>query len=368
MHVAHLTSVHFRYDTRIFHKMCTSLVDAGHEVTLVVADGFGGEACRGVTIVDVGESHGRCDRIINAAARVFEAALHLNCEIFHLHDPELLPVGLRLKRLGKRVIFDSHEDVPKQILGKPYLNHVALRVLSLAVAYYERYACARLDAVVAATPFIREKFSRVNPISVDINNFPIVGELTSRAKSSEARKNVCYVGGLGAIRGVKEMVRAMEHVRADVRLELGGRFTESDLSEEVRSYAGWKRVNELGYLDREEIGEMFARSIAGLVVLHPVKNYVDALPVKMFEYMSCGVPVISSNFPVWRDIVEGNQCGICIDPLRPAEIARAIDRVVSDPQWARQLGENGQRAILKKYNWRTEFDKLVKLYKSVIAL
>lgn len=361
----HLTSVHIRYDTRIFHKMCTSLANNGRDVSLVVADGKGDETLNGVDIHDVGASKNRRDRILNAPGRVLEKALALKADIYHLHDPELIPIGLKLKRRGKKVIFDSHEDVPKQFFAKAYLNPLLARVLSFAFAQFERFACKRFDVVVAATPFIRDKFLKINPHTVDINNFPILGELAAPLKVAETRSTVCYVGAIGATRGVREIVRAMGHVRSELRLEIAGRFSEPALGEEVRQYPSWEKVDELGFVDRIGVREVLSRSLVGLVVLHPVINYIDALPVKMFEYMSAGVPVIASDFPLWREIIEGSDCGLCVNPLDPQAIAAAIDTLAQNPERARKMGENGQRAVQECYNWGVEEQKLLQLYEKI---
>ncbi|OKY73764.1 MAG: glycosyl transferase [Desulfobulbaceae bacterium DB1] len=363
--VAHLTTVHPRNDTRIFIKQCRSLAAHGYEVILVVADGQGDDTNGNVRIVDVGHLPGRLNRIFKTTRRVLKRAIELDADLYHFHDPELIPVGLKLKRLGKKVVFDSHEDVPKQLLGKPYLNPLLLRMLSGVFSLFERYACRRFDAIVAATPFIRDKFLAINPNTVDINNFPMLGELAEGEIDWRAKHlQVAYIGGIARIRGIMEVVQALGQVQSDVRLKLGGRFGENGLAQAVQALPGWQRVDALGFIDRAAVRNVLRRSVAGLVTLHPQTNYLDALPVKMFEYMSAGVPVIASNFPLWREIVEGNDCGLCVDPLNPAQIAEAIDFLVNNPERAEQMGRNGQKAVQARYNWGIEEQKLLRFYQS----
>lgn len=362
MRICHLTSVHSRFDTRIFLKECRSLANAGYQVSLVVADGKGDERRDGVWICDVGTPTSRLNRVRNVTKQVFKKAIEIDASIYHFHDPELIPAGLKLKSFGKRVIFDSHEDVPQQLLGKPYLNWFSRKILSLAMTAYETWSCRQFDAIVAATPFIRDKFLRVNRRTVDINNFPLLGELTTPEREVELRTRVCYVGGITANRGAREIIRAMESVQPEVRLELAGSFSEPALGVEVRQYAGWCRVDELGFLDRDGVRGILGRSFAGLVTLHPIVNYLDALPIKMFEYMSAGIPVIASDFPLWREIIERNDCGVCVDPLNPEGIAKAIDYLFMNTDRAKIMGENGRQAVRERYNWGLEEEKLLSLY------
>ncbi|ALK96696.1 glycosyl transferase [Massilia sp. WF1] len=363
--IVHLTSAHPRNDTRIFIKQCRSLAAHGYDVTLVVADDKGDEVREGVTIADVGRLPGRFRRIFTTTRRVADKAAALDADLYHLHDPELIPAGLRLKRMGKKVIFDSHEDVPRQLLSKPYLGPVSGRVLSNAFAMFERYACARFDGIIAATPFIRNKFLKINRNTVDVNNFPMAGELDSAAPWENKRHEVCYVGGIGAVRGIREVVRAGEFLQSDARLNLVGTFSEAAVEAEVKAGPGWARVNACGFLDRQGVRDVLQRSLAGVVTFLPLPNHLDSLPTKMFEYMSSGIPVIASDFPLWREIIEGNRCGMCVDPLDPRALAAAIDYLVAHPDIAKSMGENGRKAVLEKYNWTVQAKRLTDFYGAI---
>lgn len=364
--IVHLTSVHRRDDMRIVRKMCKAGLRGGYSVKLVVADGQENSQEDGIEVWDVGKCGGRIQRMWRTTSRVFQVALSLNADLYHLHDPELMPIGLKLKHRGKRVVFDAHEDFPKQLLGKHYMVKPVRRILAGFFWCFEAYACRRFDGVIAATPAIRDKFLKINPRTQDINNFPLLHELGNRTASDHKRNTVCYVGGIGRGRGIMEVCEAMGMIRSSVRLNLVGCFGESSVEQAVKALPGWERVSALGFLNRDGVRQVLGRSLAGLVTFHPLPNHIDAQPNKMFEYMSAGIPVIASDFPLWREIIAGNKCGLLVNPLKPAEIAGAIDALAGNPERAQRMGRNGRKAVEEKYNWGIEERKLLAFYVSML--
>lgn len=363
--VCHLTSVHHRKDTRIFYKELPSLAMAGFEVIVIVADGKGDEQMLGYQIIDVGVPKNRLERILLSTRKVLKQAINLNAEIYHIHDPELLFVGKRLKRKGEKVIYDAHEDVPRQILSKYWIPLVIREFISSFAEKIENNITKKLDLVITATPFIRERFLKVNKNTIDINNFPILNREAKIPDWKSRKSEVCYIGSITEVRGIREMVLAMSELN-NVILNLAGVFSHDEYKRRVENTEGWENIKEYGFVDRQQAAEIMSRSIAGLVTLHPIINYIDSLPVKMFEYMAAGLPVIASNFPLWKEIIEDNHCGFCIDPQKPEEITKAIQFILDNPDKAEEMGANGRRIVLERYHWAIDEKKLVSAYEKLI--
>lgn len=359
--VCHFSSAHPNDDVRIFLKECSTLAEAGFEVYLVTANGVE-ETVNGVRKVTASvPPTGRFSRMLKTSRAVYKKALSLDCDIYHFHDPELLPYGLKLKRRGKKVIYDAHEDVPKQILGKFWINKYLRKTVATSFRTYENYVAKRLSYIFTATPFIRDRFVQINPNTIDVNNFPLLSELAEETAWEQKKNEICYIGGISQIRGIAELVDAMEHL-PDVRLNLAGSFSQSSFEAQVKEKAGWSQVNAYGHVSRKETAQIMSQSRVGMVTFLPLPNHVDAQPNKMFEYMSAGIPVVGSDFPLWNDILVKNDCGLCVDPENPQAIADAVKVLFADPEKARQMGQNGRKAVLERYNWTAEGKKMVEVY------
>jgi glycosyltransferase involved in cell wall biosynthesis len=360
--IAHLSSAHGDRDVRIFLKECTSLAEHGFDVHLVLS-GVEERTENNVTIHSVPyHNKNRKHRMTKTVKDVLRKALEINADIYHLHDPELLQIALKLKRKGKKVIYDAHEDLPRQIMGKSYLKFK--KIIGTSIEKYENYVAKRMDGIITATPFIRDRFLKVNPNTVDINNFPLSNEIEFTDTVIQKENKICFIGNISSIRGIIEVVKALE--QTDIRLDLAGEIPE-DLKRILVALPAWHKVNELGFVNRQQSLEIKLSSIAGIVTFLPLPNHINAQPNKIFEYMASGLPVIGSNFPLWTEIIEKNNCGICVDPEDPQAIAKAINYLINNPEEALIMGERGKKLVRERYNWDQEKIKLIKFYEQILS-
>jgi glycosyltransferase involved in cell wall biosynthesis len=317
--VCHFSSAHPADDIRIFHKECASLSELGHDVYLVTAQSDN-QQHRGVQLVSADSpKRERLGRMIFTAREVYKKAKSLDADVYHFHDPELLRFANRLRRAGKIVIYDAHEDLPRQILGKDYLKFK--KIVANVVEWYEDRVARKVSFVITATPFIAERFKKINPNTMDINNFPLLSEIDVQDSSNLVRdpKKICFIGNISRIRGIQQLVQSLEGT--DAQLDLAGTIPE-DFRSSLEKLDGWKNVNPLGYIDRKQSLVVKADVSAGVVTFLPLPNHINAQPNKIFEYMASGLPIIGSNFPLWKEIIEENACGVCVDPENPEDIRK----------------------------------------------
>jgi len=104
----------------------------------------------------------------------------------------------------------------------------------------------------------------------------------------------------------------------------------------------------------------------GLVLHHPIPNEIDAQPIKLYEYMSAGLPIIASNFPLLKQIIEDVGCGLTVDPLDIRAVAAAMRWMLENPADAEAMGQRGRQAVLRIYNWDVEAVKLINLYNKIL--
>jgi len=368
--VVHLTSVHGPLNTRIFHKECKSLLEAGYEVVLIAPD-LQDRVVDGIQIKAIRKPKSRILRMTLGVWRVYREAVRQRAELYHFHDPELLGVGLLLRARGAKVVYDIHEDVPRTIAYKLYLPVWLRRMLVPLTEWLEDAGAARLSALVAATQPIAERFSAVNPHTVVVNNFPKLEEFSSGPETPWESRNIplAYVGAsLTRVRGINNIVEAVSLLPADLspKLCVAGRFINDGLLEDLKQSPGWNRVEHLGYLTRDRVAGLLGRTRVGLVLLTAAPNYIRCRPTKLFEYMAAGIPVIASDFPDFKEIVDGAGCGLLVPPEDPVAIAAAMEYLLTHPEEAQAMGQRGRRAVERSYVWDIEKKALLEMYDSLL--
>ena len=264
--------------------------------------------------------------------------------------------------MGKTVIFDSHEDVPRQILAKTYIPAVLRKIVSNLFEKYELYVCKQIDGIVTVIEHIKNVFTQA-----DIKNVAVVKNFPSRddviaANKSEKENAVCYVGGISRERGISDIVKAMNSV--DSKLYIAGSVSDV-YKEQLIELNTSGNIEFTGFLSKSDVEELYSKCKVGLCVLHPTPNHINSLAIKIFEYMSCGIPVVCSNFPVWKGIIEKYDCGICVEPQSIEEISDSIIFLLNNPERAKEMGENGRIAVARELNWETQVETLITFYRLI---
>ena len=361
-----LTSVHQVFDVRIFHKEAKSLAKAGYDVALIAQHGKD-EVVDGIKIIAIPKPHNRFSRMLMTGIRILISAFKQKADIYHFHDPELIPVGVVLKLLGKKVIYDVHENLPEQIMGKHYIPFWMRRPIAILVQFIEQIASTVFNYIFVATDSIEKNFDR-HKSAITIRNFPILNSSKTHTINGDSNTHnhvLIYTGGLTEERGITNVINSLEYIDCDLELILLGEFETKVYGDKVRSLKGFNKVRYLGKLDFIEIDKYYNQANIGVVCLQPIGRYKISLPTKLFEYMEAGLPVIASDFPLWKKIINGSRCGISVDPSNPHEISDAIKYLIEHPGKAKEMGENGRRAVLEKYNWAKESKKLLAVYKAL---
>lgn len=361
--VCHVTSMHKPFDGRIFRKQCISLSQK-YEVYLIQAN-VPDQIKDGIRVFGVSIPEGRIKRMLTRRP-VLNKAIEVDALVYHIHDPELLPLIPRLKKKGKKVIFDSHENYPGVLLIKEYLPLFLRRLVSKVYALYERHYLKYCDALISVTPDIVDRLSRINPHSFLVTNYPIYKELLDNRKWG---KSVCFAGGL-----TKEWMhhRILECLpEIGVKYRIAGFSAYQDYEEELKAMPGWRDVDFLGRIRHEEVNDFLQQS-SGAMALYTYDdanvNYKEGTlgNQKIFEYMMAGIPVIISHLRLWEEIVVSNDCGLCVEPSDPATISEAIRFLVNHPDDARRMGDNAVKAVREKFNWSTQEEILFQAYEYVV--
>jgi glycosyltransferase involved in cell wall biosynthesis len=372
LRIVHLSSAHRANDIRIFVKECQSLAKRGFEVLYIVPSQFGGPI-DGVVIRPVRVYRNRLQRMFVTPWVILSAALRCKADLYHIHDVELLPQALVLRLFGRRVIRDIHEDMPRDIQTRTYLPRILIGIIAWIVGVLELATAPMFSALVVAVPTFRERFAGWNRRIAVVNNYPLLSELSEETDSQAAltpSPGAVYAGALAPERGAFEMIDAIARVdqRFNARLVLAGEFMPASLRRDAERLSGWERVDYIGYIGRQQLLQVYARARVGLLLFHPCPAHLAAQPTKLYEYMAAGLPVIASDFPLWRDLISRIGCGILVNPQDVDQVAAALDHLLENPELAAEMGRRGREAVRRELNWSIEEESLLRVYRECLPV
>lgn len=353
--VCHLSTVHNPRDNRVFRKECVSLAHVGVDVWFIGAQ-QGEEIVDGVHVVGIGQATGRLDRLTRRQFRAWQALDRISPDTVHVHDPELIPMVLAWRHLrGRAAVYDAHEDLIGQIEGKEYLADWVKPVARLAARGVISAADRFFDGIVASTPTVLSFYHNRNRAVV--RNYPLLTDYPS----SDAVKmdgQAVYAGMLSAGRQVDRMFEMIAQV-PESHLTVAGE-PDPEVRHFFEDLRSEQRVEWLGRIPGEEVPRVLAQSRVGIAFFKPLKNYQEALPTKLFEYMAAGIPFISTDLPFLVNLFDGKDCGIFVDTSRGAgAAAKALRDLLADPDRCAEMGANGRRAIEEEFSFEAEFPNLL---------
>ena len=362
--IVHITTVHPRRDTRIFYRECLSVNKHGYKCVLIVADGMGDEVFEGINIVDIGKTPNRLNNLFKSYFRILNKVKELKPAVVHFHDPELIFVGARIKNIP--VVFDIHENIPSQILDKPYIPKIFRQPISFCYKQLENFLIKRFHLVLAEHSY-KSRYKDKGKSVTTILNMPEIGHFEPFINHTRKGHEIFYIGEISSDRGIHvllDALRILKKRKVEFYMHLVGPMTQKTKMD-INTQHILDSVRFYGRMDSKKGFELSRNCIAGISILKPIKNFVGSYSTKIFEYMAIGLPVITSNFPLYKDVVERYDCGYCIDPNSPEELANKMEGLIKSETDVNRMGVNGSNAIKSHFNWASEEEKLRMLYRGI---
>ena len=376
-----LLSNPFRPDPRVL-KEAQSLVERGHRITVIAWDRQSNFPANErlspyLRIIRVQKSpsqYGIGLKQIGPLYRFWLSAWKimndLQPNLIHCHDFDTLPVGLFWSKCNHTpIIYDAHEYYAE--LVRPRLSTVLGKFVYMAIRNIERVSARRVDAIITVDQRLAESYQKLNPTVLIIGHYPSASFVDQPAPVfTHSKLTLLYLGRFSQDRGLimyLDLLRSLLSAGIPAELHMAGVFTPS--SEEKNFLAAAKDLNEhiklSGWLAYKDVPDALSHADVGLSLLQPEPRYITALPVKLFEYMAAGLPVLASDFPSIRQVVAEEDCGALLDPSNPQSAADLLTNWWRQPEIPRRLGFNGRKAVLARYNWESLAKTVDVLYQNL---
>ena len=365
--VCHVISGYYRNDPRIFQRQCKSLVNGGFEVCILTNDGQPNEVMEGIKLYATDKYwKNRIKVLLFANSQFIKKAIEINADIYQLHSPELLSLGLTLKKLGKIVIYDSHEDLPSHILEKEWIPLIVRKPISIFINFYMYIFLKNYNEIISPHQHVVEKLELINANTTLITNFAKVGSLINYDLSHYLNREniICYSGTVYSSSNQEFILEAISNIN-NLKYQIAG-FIDENYQEQLSERKGFKKLKFLGRIPYEELGDFYSKSLIGIVIMDYTLNLGHRRGTyavnKIFEYMEAGLPIICTDYDLWKEIINKYDCGVCVEPNNAKQIEEAIKFLISNKEKAYQMGQNGRKAVLLEYNWITQEKEYLRIF------
>ncbi len=385
--ICFLADKHDLYDDRIYWKMAVPLVQKGFQVYYFL---IGNTTQKGITqegvhfkIFEV-ENFSK-NKFVNFVLKVFKsknykklfnAAKKIDADIYHFHDLWINKIGVKLKKLKSKptVIYDVHEPYAedfKSYYKGSYVKNNLMRLFSIWVDYWEKKQSKNYDLIIATGPSVLDDFNQVlGESKVDIlYNFTDNYKLFEDIPIGDKKYDFIYSGGITELRGAMKILEATKiavKTNTNIKVLFIGKYNGKALLCKMKAYVKNNKLENNvilhDFVNYSEISKFYNQSKIGLVTLFDIPTYRVSMPIKIFEYMAFGLPIIGSNFGIIASYIDNEDIGIKIDPQSPEEISNAMLNILGDKDTLDFYSKNGRQATLEKYRWDLELDKLVNHY------
>lgn len=371
--VCFVNSVFGREDALIVYRQGKSLVEAGYDVSYTVFDDQPDEVKEGITIHSLGAGLASTkDRFFERPKIIKKYLASHPADVYQISEPELLSLGLYLKRKGKTVVFNLREWYPDYYARK-WSNKINPKLVNGVCERYFRKVARKIDAVFNCMPEMRDYIEKVMPCRYfeDTANFPVVNKdfALSYEEYCQRKPIISYFGSIYNISCQEELLHALENF-PEVNYLLAGVFYNDLYKEKLMQLPAWKQVTFKNGFTREELPGIINCSIMGNVVKDfdktetPQGSYSI---IKIFETMEAAVPVILAKVPLYEQMVEKYHCGICVRPHSVEDFKNAIEYLLTHKKEAYEMGQNGRRAVIEEYNWEKQAESYISIINKITS-
>lgn len=365
--VCQLSTLHYALDTRIFYKYAQTLIK--HYDVIVIGIHPNKEIIEGVQIIPFKIYKNRTWRLFTSWIKMFRMALKTKADLFHIHDPELLPCALLLHIIGKKVIIDVHENIAADIFDKDWIKFK--KTTYYIFNYIESIACKRIPVILAESSY-EHRYKQISKSITTVHNYVSPAFFSELQGFNRNPLHLFYMGIVLENRCVFEIIATIKelhdrgykvhfHCVGQRYSKLIQEIEKDEIYEKFKAYIhfyGRKNLLE-GYKISQQCG-------IGLCLIKPMSNSIESKPTKIFEYMAIGLPIITSDFKLYKKLVSENGVGMNVNPLSVEEISNAIEKLINAPHQIKEMSEKGKSLVNTRYNWKTEAKKLEEKYAEIL--